>query len=154
MPAQKRAPFSSLPVNRAEQLESMSGSSTITARERLPAVFLDKDGTLVNDVPYNVDPSLIELAAGAAEGAALLVAAGYSLVVVSNQSGVARGIFPETAIAAVERRIRELLIDASVSLDGFYYCPHHPQGNIARYAAECDCRKPAPGMLTRAADEL
>src|SRR3954467_13427147 len=123
MPAQKRAPFSSLPVNRAEQLESMSGSSTITARERLPAVFLDKDGTLINDVPYNVDPSLIELAPGAAEGAALLAAAGYALVVVSNQSGVARGLFPESAVAAVEARIRELLMDARVPLAGFFYCP-------------------------------
>src|SRR5690349_19065358 len=116
MPARKQAPFSSLPVNRAEQSESMSRSSTITARERSPAVFLDKDGTLVNDVPYNVDPSLIELAVGAAEGAALLSAAGYALVIVSNQSGVARGLFSEAAIAGVEARVRELLVECDAPL--------------------------------------
>jgi D-glycero-D-manno-heptose 1,7-bisphosphate phosphatase len=123
-------------------------------REHSPAVFLDKDGTLINDVPYNVDPSLIELAPRAAEGAALLSAAGFALVVVSNQSGVARGLFPEAAIAAVDARIRELLTECEVSLAGFYYCPHHPQGTVERYSTGCDCRKPAPGMLTRAAEEM
>jgi D-glycero-D-manno-heptose 1,7-bisphosphate phosphatase len=122
--------------------------------QRSLAVFLDKDGTLINDVPYNVDPSLVELAAGAAEGAALLSAAGYALVVVSNQSGVARGLFPEAAIAAVEARIRELLAECDVPLAGFYYCPHHPQATIDQYRADCECRKPAPGMLMRAAGEL
>src|SRR6478609_3356058 len=123
-------------------------------RPPIPAVFVDKDGTLINDVPYNVDPSLIELAPGAAEGAALLSAAGFALVVVSNQSGIARGLFPESAIAAVEARIRELLAECEVRLAGFYYCPHHPQGQVERYSMGCDCRKPAPGMLIRAAEEL
>jgi len=126
----------------------------MTNHERSAAIFFDKDGTLINDVPYNVDPSLIDLAPGAAEGAALLAAAGYSLVVVSNQSGIARGLFPESAVAAVEARIRELLSTHRIPLAGFYYCPHHRQGKIARYTADCGCRKPAPGMLVRAADEL
>ena len=119
-----------------------------------PAVFLDKDGTLVDDVPYNVDPERIELSAGAAEGARLLSEAGYALVVVSNQSGVARGLFAEEAIAGVESRIRELLADYSVRLAGFYYCPHHPAGKVERYARLCSCRKPAPGMLLTAARDL
>src|SRR4051794_18945963 len=119
-----------------------------------PAVFLDKDGTLIDDVPYNVDPSLIELAPGAAEGAALLAGTDFALVVISNQSGIARGLFPESAVVAVEARIRELLADYNVPLAGFYYCPHHPQGKIAGYTAECNCRKPAPGMILRAAAEL
>src|SRR5438093_11179442 len=117
----------------------------IVDRPLLPAVFLDKDGTLIEDVPYNVDPGQITLAPGAAEGAALLAEAGYALVVVSNQSGVARGLFKEDALIAVERRLRELLAVLDVPLAGFFYCPHHPQGKVPRYATVCSCRKPAPG---------
>jgi histidinol-phosphate phosphatase family protein len=119
-----------------------------------PAVFLDKDGTLVEDIPYNVDPDRIRLAPGAAEGAVLLAEAGFTLVVVSNQSGVARGLFAEEAIFGVERRLRELLAAEGVSLGGFYYCPHHPLGNVRKYSRACDCRKPQPGMLTAAAADL
>jgi D-glycero-D-manno-heptose 1,7-bisphosphate phosphatase len=120
----------------------------------IPAVFLDKDGTLIDDVPYNVDPQRIELARGAAQGAAMLWEAGYALIVVSNQSGVARGIFTEDALPGVEGRIRELLAEFHVPLAGFYYCPHHPQGSVPRYTAQCTCRKPEPGMILQAADEL
>src|SRR5262245_3502520 len=120
----------------------------------LAAAFLDKDGTLIHDVPYNVDPNRIELMPGAAEGASRLVEAGYAIIVVSNQSGVARGLFAEAAIADVERRIRELLAGYGVPLAGFYYCPHHPQGRVARYSIPCNCRKPKPGMILRAAREL
>ncbi|NJL85880.1 MAG: HAD-IIIA family hydrolase [Leptolyngbyaceae cyanobacterium SM1_1_3] len=74
----------------------------------------------------------------------------YALVVVTNQSGVARGYFPETALTAVEQRLRSLL---PAPLQGFYYCPHAPQGNIPAYVQTCDCRKPAPGLLLRAAAE-
>lgn len=115
------------------------------------AVFLDKDGTLIDDVPYNVDPARIVLATGAAEGAAALHAAGYALVVVTNQSGVAHGLFEEDALGPVEGRLRALL---GVPLAGFYHCPHHPAGSVAGYAMTCDCRKPQPGMLRRAAAEL
>ncbi len=120
----------------------------------IPAVFLDKDGTLIDDVPYNVDPHRIELSLGAAHGAAVLSEAGYALVVVSNQSGVARGMFSEDALEAVEHRIRELLAEFDVPLAGFYYCPHHPQGSVSRYATQCTCRKPEPGMILQAAEEL
>jgi histidinol-phosphate phosphatase family protein len=118
------------------------------------AVFLDKDGTLVEDVPYNVDPECVRLAPGAAEGLAALDAAGYRLAVVSNQSGVARGYFPEEALAGVERRLRQLLAGVGVALAGFYYCPHHPDGRVPAYAVACRCRKPEPGLLHRAAREL
>jgi D-glycero-D-manno-heptose 1,7-bisphosphate phosphatase len=123
-------------------------------RTLIPAVFIDKDGTLIQDVPYNVDPERIELAPGAALAAMMLSEAGYALVVVSNQSGVARGMFAEEALAAVEQRLRELLADFDVPLTGFYYCPHHPQGFVPRYSTPCDCRKPEPGMLLQAADDL
>jgi D-glycero-D-manno-heptose 1,7-bisphosphate phosphatase len=118
------------------------------------AVFLDKDGTLIDDVPYNVDPSRIRLADGAAAGVVRLHRAGYRVIVVSNQSGVAHGFFAEDALAAVEARLRALLGDLGVPLAGFYYCPHHPGGVVARYRALCGCRKPAPGMLHEAARDL
>jgi D-glycero-D-manno-heptose 1,7-bisphosphate phosphatase len=118
-----------------------------------PAVFLDKDGTLVEDVPYNVDPGRIRLAPGAAEGLRLLHRAGYRLFVVSNQPGVARGYFREQALAAVAGRLRRLLAECAVPLGGFYYCPHHPEGVVGEHAVACACRKPAPGLILRAALE-
>ncbi|MDB9526500.1 HAD family hydrolase [Oscillatoria sp. CS-180] len=117
----------------------------------LPAIFLDKDGTLIHDVPYNVDPAQMRLCAGVATGIQWLHEAGFVLVVVTNQSGVARGYFDEAAIAPVEHRLRQLL---DVPLGGFYYCPHHPDGIVPNYAKPCNCRKPAPGMLLQAAADL
>jgi histidinol-phosphate phosphatase family protein len=117
------------------------------------AVFLDKDGTLIEDVPYNVDPARIRLAAGVAEGLPRLHVSGFRLIVISNQSGVARGLFTEEALAAVRDRLRQLLADLGVPLDGFLYCPHHPEGIVPRYAVACDCRKPGPGLILAAARE-
>ena len=113
-------------------------------------VLIDKDGTLVEDVPYNVDPARIRLAAGAASGLARLAAAGWRIAVVSNQSGVARGLFPEAALGPVRTRLDALLRPHGARLDGFHWCPHHPEGTVAPYAVACECRKPAPGMLLRA----
>lgn len=115
------------------------------------AVFLDKDGTLVEDVPYNVDPAHIRLLPGADQGLPALHAAGYRLFIISNQSGVARGYFAEESLVRVERRLRELLAGVGVPLSGFYYCPHHPEGVQPAYARLCSCRKPEPGLLFRAA---
>lgn len=117
------------------------------------AVFLDKDGTLIENVPYNVDPEQIRLMPGAEAGLRSLHRAGYPLIVISNQSGVARGYFPESALVAVEQRVRSLLSAAGVPLAGFYYCPHHPDGSVSPYAIDCLCRKPQPGLLYRAAQE-
>jgi histidinol-phosphate phosphatase family protein len=115
------------------------------------AVFLDKDGTLIDDVPFNVDPARIRLAAGAVEALPRLHAAGYRLFVISNQSGVARGLFDEDALEAVGDRLRGLLAGLGVPLGGFYYCPHHPDGVVPEYALQCGCRKPAPGLIVAAA---
>jgi D-glycero-D-manno-heptose 1,7-bisphosphate phosphatase len=115
------------------------------------AVFLDKDGTLVENIPYNADPDLTRLVPGAVGGLRALRNAGYRLFVVSNQSGVARGLFSIDALEDLQRRLRDLLGDAGISLDGLYFCPHHPDGSVAEYAIECSCRKPAEGLLLRAA---
>jgi D-glycero-D-manno-heptose 1,7-bisphosphate phosphatase len=120
-------------------------------RMRRPAVFLDKDGTLIHDVPYNVDPARVQLTLGAREGVRVLRAAGYALVVASNQSGVARGLFTPDDLVRVRARIEQLL---ELTLDGFYCCPHLPDGLVDAYAIDCECRKPRPGLLTRAAQEL
>jgi D-glycero-D-manno-heptose 1,7-bisphosphate phosphatase len=117
------------------------------------AVFLDKDGTLVENVPYNVDPKKIQLTTGAIEGLKLLHSAGYILIVVSNQSGVARGLFKEGALTEVENHLRVVLQEAGIPLAGFYYCPHHPDGRLRNYSINCMCRKPRPGMLFTAARE-
>lgn len=114
------------------------------------AVFVDKDGTLIPDIPYNTDPALITLQENTAEGLRQLQSEGYLIIIISNQAGVARGIFEEKALDAVIGRMREVLQEQDVRLDGFYYCPHHPEGTVAGYAVECDCRKPSPGMIQRA----
>jgi D-glycero-D-manno-heptose 1,7-bisphosphate phosphatase len=115
------------------------------------AIFLDKDGTLVENVPYNVNPDLIELTWLAGPALQLFEQMGYRLFVVSNQGGIAKGFFTESALAPVEHRLGELLAQYGVHLTGFYYCPHSPDGSVKRYALPCTCRKPMPGMLMRAA---
>lgn len=121
------------------------------------AVFLDKDGTLVTNVPYNVDPARVELTFGAARALRRLADAGFALIVVSNQPGIAEGRFERGALDAVERRIQALLAEAGVAIDDFYYCPHLPVATSAagaptrRAPRPCRCRKPAPGLLHRAA---
>lgn len=117
-----------------------------------PAVFLDKDGTLIDDVPYNVRPELIRFAPGAPQLLRALHAAGYLLIVVSNQSGVGRGYFPESALTAVEAKLREMASSVGAPIAGFYWCPHYPESRDAAMR-DCNCRKPAPGMLLRAGDE-
>lgn len=127
------------------------------SREPLPlsrAVFLDKDGTLVENVPYNVDPGCVRLEPGVPEGLRLLQEEGFLLVVVSNQAGLAHGYFDEPALSGAVERLRGLLALHAVALDGFYACGHHPAGKVAAYARDCECRKPLPGLLRRAARDL
>jgi D-glycero-D-manno-heptose 1,7-bisphosphate phosphatase len=128
-----------------------------------PAVFLDRDGVLndpVADVerreppesPYRVED--VRLAAGAVAGARRLREAGYALVVVTNQPAAAKGTATVEALDAVNARVRSLLADSGVELDGWYTCLHHPDGVVVGLSGPCDCRKPAPGLLLRAAGEL
>jgi len=119
----------------------------------MKAIFLDKDGTLVDDLPFNVEPRRITLCSGAGAALRLLARLHYRLFVVSNQSGVAFGHFAESALAGVGDRLQDLLFRERLSLDGVYWCPHHPEGKVAAYAHDCHCRKPMPGLLLKAAHE-
>jgi D,D-heptose 1,7-bisphosphate phosphatase len=122
--------------------------------EALPsAIFLDKDGTLLADVPYNVEPRLMQLAPGAREALQIFSRLEVPLYVISNQSGVAMGKFPVEALDAVETRLNELVLECGARLSGIYWCVHHPNGTVAPYNQVCDCRKPAPGMLRKAAKD-
>jgi D-glycero-D-manno-heptose 1,7-bisphosphate phosphatase len=118
------------------------------------AIFIDKDGTLIPDIPYNITPHLITLKPEAVTGLQALKKQGYLLIVISNQSGVARGYFKEEDLKGVQQKIVVLLNEHHIVLDGFYYCPHYPNAAIEKYAVACDCRKPQPGMLLKAAADF
>jgi D,D-heptose 1,7-bisphosphate phosphatase len=119
----------------------------------MKAVFLDKDGTLVDDLPFNVEPGRISLCSGAGAALRLLSRLDYRLFVVTNQAGIAFGRFREQAMDTVHDRLQDLLFREQLALDGFYYCPHHPEGSVAAYARDCHCRKPMPGLLLQAAHD-
>jgi histidinol-phosphate phosphatase family protein len=110
------------------------------------AVFIDKDGTLVRDIPYNIDPRRIELTRGAGTALRRMKNAGYKLIVISNQPGIALKLFDERDLLPANRRIQDLLSPYDVAIDAFYYCPHEPGDH-------CECRKPLPGLILRAARE-
>jgi D-glycero-D-manno-heptose 1,7-bisphosphate phosphatase len=117
-----------------------------------PAVFLDRDGTINEDPGYLTDPSEIRLLAGVGEGLRLLQEQDFRLVVVSNQSGVARGMFTEATLEQIQRRLEVLLKTEGVTLTGTYYCLHHPEG-APPYRQVCTCRKPEGGLVQRAVRE-
>jgi D-glycero-D-manno-heptose 1,7-bisphosphate phosphatase len=119
----------------------------------IKAVFLDKDGTLVDDVAGSIDPRRITLCNGAGAALRLLSKMDYRFFVVSNQDGVAHGLFDEAALTPVHHRLADLLFREQLALDDFYYCPHHPDGKVQGYSLACLCRKPMPGMLLKAARE-
>ena len=118
------------------------------------AIFLDRDDTLIEDPGYINDPDQVKLIDGAAEALMELKALGYKLIVVTNQSAVARGIVTEKVLADIHERLRRLLAEKSVSLDDIYYCPYHPEGVVPKYRKESNYRKPNPGMLLEAADDM
>jgi len=118
-----------------------------------PAIFIDKDGTLLDDVPWNVDPLKMRLAPGALDALRLFSWLELPIFVISNQSGVALGKFDLQALDRVEARLRELAAEAGASFAGIYWCPHHPRGVVPEFTRACECRKPAPGLLLRAARE-
>ncbi len=122
-------------------------------RTRRPAAFLDRDGVLNVDHGYVHRPEHLEWVAGAPESVRLLNEAGYYVIVVTNQSGVARGFFDEAAVKSFHAHMQNALAGKDAHIDAFYYCPHHPEGSVKAFAMACSCRKPRTGMLEQAAHD-
>lgn len=118
------------------------------------AVFLDRDGTIIKDKDYLSDPNNVEWIPGATETLQTLANSGFKLVVVTNQSGVARGYMTEEDVRAIHDELREQASKDGIQFEGFYYCPYLMEGSVEEYSVESDLRKPAPGMILRAADDL
>ena len=118
---------------------------------RRPAAFLDRDGVLNVDHGYVHRPEQLEWIAGAPESVRLLNEAGYYVIVITNQSGVARGFFDETAVKSFHAHMQSALAGKGARIDAFYYCPHHPEGTVKGFSMTCSCRKPRTGMLEQAA---
>lgn len=117
------------------------------------AVFLDRDGVLIEEVGYLSDVDQLRFIPHAAEAVHLLNKAGMKVILITNQSGVARGYFSEATINQIHQEMAKQLSGEKAFIDSIYYCPHHPEGKVERYAIQCDCRKPSLGMLTKAAEE-
>lgn len=115
------------------------------------AIFVADDGAVFDSAPEAVDPARLSLAPAARSALPLLHASGYRLFVVAEHPGIARGDYTEEALVPLQARVRELLMTIGVPLSGFYYCPHDPDGHVDAYACACLCRKPAAGLLQRAA---
>jgi D-glycero-D-manno-heptose 1,7-bisphosphate phosphatase len=118
------------------------------------AVFLDRDGTIIEEADYLMRLERVAFFPYSVDAVRLLNRSGMAVVVVTNQAGVARGLYPETFVAEAHAHIAAHLARGGARVDGFYHCPHYPQAVLEEYRIECDCRKPQPGMLRRAAADL
>lgn len=120
----------------------------------IPAIFLDRDGTINIDHGFVHEIDKFEFIDGAIEAMIELKKMGYALVIVTNQSGIGRGIYSEDQFLHLSEWMDWSLADRGIDLDGLYYCPHHPEAEIEEYRIECDCRKPKAGMLIEAQAHL
>ena len=118
------------------------------------AVFLDRDGTIIEDVGYLHEFDQIAFYPWATDAIRCLNRAGLPVVVITNQAGVARGLFSEEFVVETHERLSRTLAEGGAHVDAYYYCPHHPAGKVVEYAKACDCRKPARGLVDRAARDL
>ena len=118
------------------------------------AVFIDRDNTLIEDPGYLADPSAVKLLPGVELAIRSLHQSGFKIVIVTNQSGIARGLLTEETLEAIHGELRRKLGEKGVHLDGIYYCPFHPEGSVEQYTTESDMRKPRPGMLLKAAEDM
>jgi len=118
------------------------------------AVFIDRDGTINVEKEYLHSPDDFEFIPGVPEAIRILHDAGYVLVVVTNQSGIARGYYGEDDVRKLHQYMDSLLSKEGASIDAYYFCPHHPESGMESYRIECECRKPLPGMLLQAASDL
>lgn len=128
--------------------------SSDTTTTKKTAVFLDRDGTVIEEVGYLDNIGQLKLIPGTARAIGLLNKAGIPVIMITNQSGVARGYFSESLVEQLHQRLNELLEAESAYLDAIYYCPHHPTKGTGPYRRACNCRKPHPGMVEQAIDDL
>ena len=119
-----------------------------------PAIFLDRDHTIIADPGYLSDPGAVRLLPGVERAIKSLAQAGYKIVVVTNQSGVARGMLSEETLDVIHAEMRRQLAAGGAHIDAVYYCPYHPDGTVEQYAIDSDLRKPRPGMLLKAAEDM
>lgn len=122
--------------------------------KKFRAVFLDRDGTLNEEVGYLDSAGKLQMIPEAFEAVRRINESGMKAVVVTNQAGVAKGLFSEKFVRDVNDRIQGLFIEYGAQIDRFYYCPHHPSEGVDPYRKICDCRKPEPGLLQQAAQDL
>jgi D,D-heptose 1,7-bisphosphate phosphatase len=118
------------------------------------AVFLDRDGTIVEDSGYINSPHQLKFIPGAIEAIKKLNEAGYKVVVITNQSGVARGLITEDMLQTIDKTMHKWILSGGAHLDGLYYCPHHSEHGHYPYKQECECRKPHPGLIKKAQKDL
>jgi len=118
------------------------------------AVFLDRDGTIIEEVGYLDRPERVEFFPWTIDAIRVLNQAGLAVVLVSNQSGIARGFFTDAVVDEVHGRMAEMLASGGARIDAYYYCPHHPDGSVPELAKVCDCRKPARGLVDRAVTDF
>lgn len=118
------------------------------------AVFLDRDGTIIEDYGYISSPEQVKFIPGAIEAIKMLKDAGYKVVVISNQAGVARGLITEDMLQTIDKTLHKWILNGGAHLDGIYYCPHHPGHGVYPYKQVCECRKPHPGLIKRAQRDL
>ncbi len=122
--------------------------------KRRPALFLDRDGVINEDVNYLHDPDKLVLIEGSADVIATMNQHDIPVVIISNQAGIGRGLFAETDFLAVQARLEKLLAQSNARINASYHCPHHPTEGLGEFKISCSCRKPQPGMLLSAAAEL
>jgi D,D-heptose 1,7-bisphosphate phosphatase len=122
--------------------------------QKTPAIFLDRDGTINEEAGFLDSLEKLHLIPGVAGAIRMINESGFKAIVVTNQGGVARGIFDEEMVLATHQRLQQMLQEKGAWIDAFFYCPHHPTEGRGIYLKDCPCRKPAPGMLLRAKNEL
>ena len=120
----------------------------------IPAVFLDRDGTLIEEVGYLDRLDRLSVFPWSADAVKLLNRHGYRVILVTNQGGVARGLYDEAFVRAVHQVLEDRLAAVGATIDRYYYCPHHPEGRMEAYRRDCECRKPRPGLLRQAERDL
>jgi D-glycero-D-manno-heptose 1,7-bisphosphate phosphatase len=119
-----------------------------------PAVFLDRDGTILDELGYLTPSSTVVIYPWSADAIRLLKRAGYTVVMITNQGGIGLGLYDHDFVNATHERLTQQFAEAGAHIDAWYYCPHHPEAVVEEYRVKCGCRKPAPGMLHDAASDL